>query len=148
MCSSLLPARCRGMRAQRETTLLRRSRGGDSGATLPCGPGKRTRGKGGRGGQLTKGLGFVLEKTTEKDQVRVPSPSPQHTCICRPRGARTVFRVLPQSQKNRVVRVFCLIGQYTFHTNFLKGLFLNLQRTPSPGKHTPCWWLLIPPNAL
>lgn len=143
-CASLLPARCRGKRAQRDDTSEVAPGVGGSRATLPAAMGREPGGRG-RGGQLTKGLGFVLEKTTEKDQVRAPHPPPAHMHI----QTEVPGAVLSVSELQKSPRrsVFCLIRQYTFHISFLKGLFL-ISKDPPPGKNTPCWRLLMPSSAL
>lgn len=142
-CAQSLRPPAAGERAQRETTLLRWPPA--LGAAEPgwglrghtsLWPWEENQGERGQGRPANKGLGFVLEKTTEKDQVRAPNPSPD-THAYSDRGARhTVSRVFPQSQKNpRCSRVFCLSRQYTFHIHFLKGLFLNVQE-PAPQERT------------
>ena len=91
----LLPACCRGMRAQRETTLLRWSpalRAEEpgweiQGTTLPC-MGKEPGEKRGQGQPANKG---PLALSWKKQQRRTkwgpptphPPPPPQHTCIFR-----------------------------------------------------------------
>lgn len=80
-CASLLPAPA-GECVLRETT-SEAAPGGEQGPHLPAAMGEN-QGKG-QGRPANKGLGFVLEKTTEKDQVRAPRP---RTHAHSDRGAR------------------------------------------------------------
>lgn len=92
------PARCRGMRAQRDDTSEVEPGSGNSGDhTFPWSQWKGPGGKMGQGWSANQGpLALSWKKTTEKDRVRAPKPPAprQHTCR---------FRIQRQA-----LRTFCL----------------------------------------
>lgn len=117
-------ARCRGMRAQREMTLLRwslalgaekqRSLGGEfRGPHFPVARGKNQGEIGGRGGQLTRGLWLCPGKNNREGPSEGPPPTTTHMHIqSTERGAQYILSsnsMFQQSQKNlSCSRVFCI----------------------------------------